>query len=522
MPLPGAEQHNTQASLRAFYQPGGPGPEQSLYYGGADMGYIKIEGVSIPVSGDVSPMFVHDPRRIGAYTNVATMTAAPDLANATITFSEKRGGVPAILSQSGCTSNFYEVVGDCKDPGNFLSGWSQYCLIYPRGKITSIDLGDRTSYDGTNVLQASCDVTFAERPYSVGQLNFGVAALGVLTGVIVRDICYGSALQCGGACGAANDGTRYIYACVDGAAAAKPYVMYSNDYGATFTQLSIVAGANAEIVAAIAVAGDKLIVVSKTAGSATQGGYYVADLDPDTGVPSTFTKVTTGFIALASKAPNDLYVAGPNEIYFAADGGLIYKSTDPYQGVVVSHNSTATVANLTRISGIAGGAIVAVGATSAIIKTNNQGRTWSATTTSPVGGGLTAIAVLSDKLFWTGGDTGKIFYTQNGGVTWTEKTFNGSGAGGVKDIIFATAEVGYFSHSTATPTARIFTTWSGGFNWTNTAPRLNSLANFTNAYRLAVPETALANVAANNLLVAGSAATATDGVGYIASSPTVL
>jgi photosystem II stability/assembly factor-like uncharacterized protein len=131
------------------------------------------------------------------------------------------------------------------------------------------------------------------------------------------------------------------------------------------------------------------------------------------------------------------------------------------------------------------------------------------------------VSVNSPALFWVGGDTGRVWFTQDGGETWVEKTFAGSGAGAVKDIKFATAEVGYFSHSTATPTARIFSTWDGGNSWTNVAPRVNGISTFNSATRLAVPDSALDSIAANNLAIAGIAANGTDGMVYMGTASIV-
>jgi len=104
-----------------------------------------------------------------------------------------------------------------------------------------------------------------------------------------------------------------------------------------------------------------------------------------------------------------------------------------------------------------------------------------------------------------------VYYTLNGGESWTSQAFSGSGAGQVNDIVFATNEVGYISHSTAVPAARIFSTWDGGSDWTNAKPRILNLPTFDHAYRLAVPKWD-AGIAANNIAVAGLAGNGTYGI----------
>jgi hypothetical protein len=81
----------------------------------------------------------------------------------------------------------------------------------------------------------------------------------------------------------------------------------------------------------------------------------------------------------------------------------------------------------------------------------------------------------------------------------------------MRDIVFATSEVGYFSHDTATPTARVFATWDGGNSFTDSAPRILNMPTYNRANRLAVPAVD-DSIAANNLAVAGLAGNGSDGI----------
>lgn len=519
MALLTADQNNTQTYLRAYYQPGAGGPENPVLYGGADMAYIQIEGVSNPVLGDYKAQFVHDPRSISRYIPVAVMTSAPDLPKAKITFTEKLGGIPRYLAQVGCQANFYEVVGQCDDPGQFLVGWSQYVLIYPQGQVTNVDLGDRTSFEGSAMLKGALDVTFSRPLYAVGRLGFSPASTATdLTALIPTDVANGTNSRCGGDCGPANDGSNNWYVAGPGAVAAKPFVEYSTDGGSNWTSLTIATAANNEQPVAIAQHQNYLVVVTKTAGGATQGGYYYSEIDPQTGVPSsTFTKVTTGFLNSASKAPNDIYIHSLNEVYFPADGGIVYFTSDITAGVSILTNAGATSANLIRMHGYQN-TLVAVGASSAVIKSIDKGKHWAATQTAPTTTIGNGVQVINSSVYWVGGTSGNLFYTRNGGITWVQKRFSGDGAGSVTDILAATPEVMYFSHNTTTPNGRIFTTWNGGFSFTNTAPRINNLGTTAGITRLACPFTAPDGVAANNLVAVGTAANGTDGIIYTAGA----
>jgi hypothetical protein len=105
----------------------------------------------------------------------------------------------------------------------------------------------------------------------------------------------------------------------------------------------------------------------KRAVAPTSPAYYYTDINQLTGVPTSanWVKMTTGFINAATRGANDIFVVSPNEIYFPADGGYIYKSTDITQGVAVNNAAANGTNNLTRMHGY-GSTYVAVGASATV------------------------------------------------------------------------------------------------------------------------------------------------------------
>jgi hypothetical protein len=487
----------TQKHKRNFIQFGGAQPGNPVQYAGQDAQYMFLDGVSAPESGGVDPVFVPDPRKAGRYKLVARSITAPDLPNATLLMLEKHGSLPRQLQRIGCAFNLYELSGQCKDLSDFLAGWSDYVLIYSGAEVTDKDLGTRTARDSDDPIEDSLSVTLADI-YPVGALGFGQEAATQIDKEVI-DIVYGTDISCN-----CTDNTNYIYGVTKSSGTGSPglpsELIYTVDGGGVWQQANIDGIGATEEALAIDIVGNYLVTLGLDS-------YYIAEINSKTGVPGTFTKVTTGFVAAGS--PNDMYVASPREVWFAGDGGYIYKSTDITAGVVAVNPGDTTTQNLTRIHGREE-TIVAVGAAGTVVKSNTRGATWIVTTAAPSAAALSAIAVIGLDGYWVGTATGYAYFTKDGGETWTSKAFSGSGAGAVKDIVFCTEEVGFMAHNTAAPVGRLFCTWNGGENWTNTAPRVLNFPVIDYVGRIANPN-AHSSIAANNVALACLAGDGIDG-----------
>jgi len=503
MPAPNADEIITYKHKRNFIQFGGPGPTHIAQYAGQDAQYMSVEGVSDPESGGVDPIWVPDPIRIGSYRLVGRSISPPDLASASLMLREKHGAIPRQLQRIGCAFNLYEPTGKCKDLSDFLRGWSDYVLVYSQALVTDKDYGTRTSFDSDDPIVDSLSLTLAD-VYPIGALGFGEEAATLVDREVV-DIVYGNSTTCGN-CGVENDGTQWIYALATTSGAGSPglpaEVIYTIDGGANWSESNITSFGATETPVAIEIVGQYLVVLGLDA-------YYYAEINANTGVPGTYTKISTGFVAAGS--PVDIYVASAREVYFCGDGGYIYKATDITAGVSVISAGDQVATDLNRIHGV-DSTIVIVGDSGVVLVSTNRGATFASATASPVAATLQALWVVSDNVWWIGTGAGELYYTLNGANTWTEKDFSGSNAGQVYDIVGAGADVLFFSHSTADPTARVFSSWNGGADFTNASPRILNLPVFDRATRLALPQAAHISIAANNLAVGGLAGDGSDGL----------
>lgn len=504
-------QVHKMSDSRIFYQPGGAAPWNEVYLAaGEESAPIDITGVTFPTPTRTD-VWAHDAYQRDQYQTIAETVEAPGGSVAgSVVFHYALGGIPKDLLKRGCLFTFYDAVGICGELSQGLDkAWSSVVRILAGGRINGdIDFGDlNNSREGTDLKSFTTPMKFREF-YHVSSLNFALKASATIA-TEVLDVTYGTKVNCGD-CGLDDDGTKLIYALVRPATGGKPYVLYYTDGGTSNNTSIITAAANDEVPVALRVVGKYLVVISPTAGGATTGGYYYAEID-EYGAPGTFSKVTTGFAATAE--PRDIYVSGRNRFLLCCDGGVVYRVDDVLSGATqVLAAGEATTEDLSRIAGIGANVRVAGGTDGAVLISNTGGRTWSVVPTAPVASGtnITAVAVRSRLVFYVGTSAGTIYYTRDGGKTWTERKFPGSGSGTINDIRFVNDEVVYFAH-TVGGAGLLYASINGLKSITNVANRVLNFPSVVGINRIAFPEAAITDIAANNLLVAGLGA-ASDGV----------
>lgn len=503
------KQNITLADTRIYWQPAGPGPDNDVFLAGtADASYIEFTGVGNPERGGITTQKMHNPFERKSYVHTAEIIAAPGEKTASIKFYLSKGGVPRHAVTKGCRLSIYTAAGDCGDMTQMDTAWDSWLKVVGDGLIGEVNEGDFHTATGVDPLATTVTATFKENFY-VGALAFGVVGQTNITTEVI-DVTYGCKKDCGD-CGPENDGTRYIYALCKAVAAAKPYIVYSTDYGATDTILSLVAAVADELPTAIEVVGNYLVVVSPTAQAPTNGGVYVSELDVN-GVPGAFVKVTAGFVLGSS--PSAMTVLGRTEAYISGIGGVIYKMTNPLAGVTIKAAGGSVTANdLIRITS-KGGVILASGAAGTIIRSVNRGMSFAVITppTPLASSTIVSGGIVTDRLWWIGGGTvGRMYYTKDAGVSWKERTFNASGTGALNDILIVNKHVMYFTH-TVGGVVTLYASSNGGNTFTNILPRFVNFpaATFAKGNRLASPQCAGDDVTVGNILVAGLGL-ATDG-----------
>ena len=493
----------TQGMTRAFIQHGGPGTQTYLFGLGAQYG--TIEGASLPQAvGSIDPIYQPDPRRAQTFRLVGTQSAAPELPSVSVNFHEKMGGIPRQLLAPRCEFNLYEVHGRCNDLSDFNRGWSGYVNIYSGFKYTgTVDLGARMSMDGDEALTDGIEAT-GEAIYPVGEMSFGEEA-GTAIVADVLDVVYGTAINCS-ACGAENDGSKFIYA-VTRANVASPsapsQVVYSLNGGQTWTNATITGIGTTAEPRYIDIVNNILFV-----GTDATTLFYTA-LNTDTGAPTTWQSVTLPV------AMRDAWVESPNAIWFVG-ASAIYKTTDITIPPALVDSTSDT---LLRIHGTGEGVVVAVGHAGLVRYSRNGGISW-VTGVAPAASNLRAVQVIEDRLWYVGALNGNVYKSVDFGTSWAAITFPGAGTGQINDIVAATREVIWIAQVISS-VAYLITTIDGGFSWVGSnsnAPRIENWPTFQNIHRLAAPIYAPHGIAANYLSVAGTAMGGADGILLTASA----
>lgn len=413
--------------------------------------------------GDVTKIECPHPTRANEFIEVGSIQGATERPTTQLV-GKYPANIASVLKEAadqGCEDDWHINIGTCKDVS--LPNTFDKKLIFDTAKITNYEtdpLGTLSS-DGRAEVNETADLS-GRLWYEVLKLGFAERAGDLVTNEVI-DVVICDQKGCGD-CDDPSDGCQKIFAltiAAGGSPSTPADIVYSLDKGANWYAIDIDTLGVAENPTGLACLGDYLVVVSNDSAS-----LHYALLSEFTTTPAvTWTEVTTGFVT--GGEPNDIWSVG-NTAFIVGDAGYVYKCTDPTSGVTVLDAGVAVADNLQAVHAISDEFFVAVGNAGSVVKSEN-GSTVAEVTPRPVGVGTVLNCVWvknnNSKEWFIGSNAGNLYYTVDNGVTYTTKAFTGSGSGQVRDIAFATKQVGYLSHSTTTPAGRLFRTYDGGNTW---------------------------------------------------------
>jgi photosystem II stability/assembly factor-like uncharacterized protein len=472
----------TTGFSRLFLMRGGAGPNVKPEYEG------QWKAMEVQQAfGDVK--LIHTPSRtqLDQFDTTGKIVGEQGVAQLTVQarYADNLSEVLAIC-RSGCDSDVQVHFGQCKNPTDFNGGWEKI-LVVTNARIPTYKASPLGALEPSERALIMEDVAFhGIEVYEIARMLYQDTAVNyVLREVVDLAIC--DAPNCGGDCGSPTDGCQYVYAATKnsgGSPGLLAEVIATPDGGSTWKANTINGMASNQNPSALLCSAANLVVISADAGAL----FYATTQDLQNQAASPFAKVTTGIVT--GGEPRNAWAYGPSFTWMVGNGGYIYFTSDPTQGLSVQDAGNVTSSQLNAVNGLDANTLVAVGNNGAVVFTRNGGITWAVVPTAPTNANLTAVAMISENVWWVGSDTGHLYFTFDGGSSWEEKNFPGSGAGKIHDIAFVNtgspvAMVGYMAYETNGGVGRIYRTISGGNSWyiapedtskVPTAARFNSVA----------------------------------------------
>lgn len=456
--------------------------------------------------GNPTRIRIPDPNQYGQFLTIGIIPGDPDLPEIPVTrrYTTDLSFLMGVANTQ-CDIDAQIHIGACKNPQDFNRGWQKIVVLeaaHVQRYGTSDAMGaleprDRVIVNEEATLQG-------ENMYEIVPLILTETAQTAVARELI-DVAICDQVQCG-SCGVVSDGCQDVFLISvtgGGSPGASADVVYTANGGGSWGKTHVSTLPIADSPDAAACVGDNLVVVS----SVDVALHYANSADIRNGV-ETWTRVATGFVA--NKGPNCIFAASPNSVFMGADGGYIYATTDPTNGVTVLSNGAITTNDLLAIHGLDDQHVAIVGASNTFLITNDGGTTWQSQTGPSVGNDLISVVMVTNLIVWVGDSAGNLYFTIDGGAHWTSKGFPGQSGGKVNDIIFPTRTVGFMAYTTAGSAGKLYRTLDGGGHWylmpegPGSIPANNKLSSI-----------AACNV--NHVFGAGLASNGTDGFALIAA-----
>lgn len=437
---------------RVFVQESGSSPVNPYVY----IGCLSLGGLQQDL-GTGDPIYCPSSEVRGAYDIVDTTSPPPALPTTDFTQHMNRALQDFWwdLRRRKCKFNMVVVGSNCAAPDDINDFEAK--ILAKAVKLTAFNTGafNTSDADAAIDLTGSLQIGAFDRflPMTFGEKADTSVFSEALDGIFADKV------QCGD-CGDPSDGCQKMYVLtttITASPALSSQLVHTKNGGQIWstddiTTLATKAGS------ALANVGTRIVVVS----NADLAHHYKQQSTLDAGTAASWSRVSGGYVT--AKGPNAIWSKSPSETYIAANGGYIYFMANPATAVTVLTDGSVTVQNLNDIRGI-GRTVVAVGASNAVVLSENGGNTWSLITGPAVGVALNTIEVVTSSIWFVGAANGKAFVTTDKGATWTDVTPD-SAITVVDSIRFVDEMVGYMAVETS-GNPRIYRTSDNGYSWHN-------------------------------------------------------
>lgn len=303
--------------------------------------------------------------------------------------------------------NLHLLIGDSEIHPQDFSSWRSRLLL-SRSKVTELNRGDalnsRTSDDDAEV-SLNGSVSFFEY-YEIGTINLSAAGSSVID----------KAVNDARIIGTRDKRTAEVFGITTVEAATSPSaIIYGKvDDDSTFTQTDITDLATDEEVVACEIVGDYLVMARKDSGNEA---YYYSTFANIRAAADVTPTVATGFVT--DKGANAIHSVDFANTFFVGDGGYVFKLKRVGDAVTAVHAGTLTTQNFNAVDSY-GSQVVVVGASSAIIASDNLGTTWYTVSPPTTGLGINTVFAFGKDQFIIGCENAAVYYTLDGGVNWSQ------------------------------------------------------------------------------------------------------
>lgn len=429
-----------------------PSPGESYEY----MGCVTFETVDIPKTS-LTRREAPNPSRSGEFVFAGHVRGGRG--NVTLSYVVRRNSNNALAGLENCLHSYrarYACTGPADDINNFET-IDQFC----DAMITSLSANGYTvmnSEDNDNGVEFTVSAEAGEAILHIGTVTAERIQDDWISRAINK-IRYCDSPSCGECDDLVSDGCEVWFGVTDTNTGHYPYPLLLKHDGRQRLEAdkwdlyTIDAFSGSDNVVDLWCFGDHIVVISPTGGFA---------YSPDGGLS---WQAVTGMVS--GHGPNALYANG-REVWACGDGGYIYKSNNAGVTWDVEDDGGATTEDLQAIAGFASDAIIAVGDNGAVVRTQNQGRSWSALT-GPSADDLTAIAFPRSGQPYVGTDVGTLWRGFQSGDSWEQVALPVAGAGTINDIVFCgpcgKGEFGYIAYDAPGPEGQVWRSLDGGASW---------------------------------------------------------
>lgn len=457
--------------------------------------------------GDVTKIEIPDPNQAGRFIEIDEIQGAEERVAFGLMGRYPRAQVSDMkrLAEKRCQLDIQAHLGRCRDPQDYNGGWEKV-IFFEGTRLTNYSIENFGAIESgeDNPTNESAD-TNAARWYERVRLNFAQRATGdVFNEVVAVRVCDSN--ECGD-CDSPSDGCQRVFSvqlAAGNSPGVSPSVIYSDDGLQTNGLTFIDTLTSSQEPSDAACIGENLVVVSNDAGSLNY-----ADTDDILLGTETWVEVATGFIG--GGEPNALWSISARDTWIVGDGGYIYYTSDPTAGVSVQDEGVATTQNLADVHAYDSQNVVAVGASNAVVYTNDGGGTWASVTGPATGVNLTAVWMKDVDTWFVGDANGALWYTNNSGTTWTQR-FLPISTDEIDDIVFPTDSVGYMAVRLSAPAGRILATIDGGKSWYVMPEGAGSIPDNDYINSIGICSKSSPSIAANTIYAGGLGADGSDGI----------